>query len=98
MSGEDYAVEFHADVGVLAIFAEAQERYIPGSAIAANNRSAVLEFRVTDWSRSRIPAAAGRSEGLGEAAHDAALGNSIYLLPRSGRETSSTSILGRLPK
>ena len=48
MSGEDYA-EFHTDVGVLAIFsAEAQERYIPGSATAANNNSIILEFRVAD--------------------------------------------------
>ncbi len=48
MSGEDYA-EFHTGVGVLAIFsAAAQERYIPGSATAANNRSAILEFRVAD--------------------------------------------------
>jgi catechol 2,3-dioxygenase-like lactoylglutathione lyase family enzyme len=48
MSGEDYA-EFHTGVGVLAIFsAEAQERYIPGSAIAANNKSVILEFRVAD--------------------------------------------------
>ncbi len=45
MSGEDYA-EFHTDVGVLAIFsAEAQERYIPGSATAASN---ILEFRVVN--------------------------------------------------
>jgi uncharacterized glyoxalase superfamily protein PhnB len=48
MSGEDYA-EFHTGVGVLAIFsAEAQDRYIPGSATAANNKSVVLEFRVAD--------------------------------------------------
>ena len=51
MSGEDYA-EFHTDVGVLAIFsAAAQERYIPGSAAAANNMSVILEFRVTDVDR-----------------------------------------------
>ncbi|HKW35047.1 MAG TPA: VOC family protein [Candidatus Acidoferrum sp.] len=37
-SGEDYA-EFRTGVGVLAIFsAEAQEKYIPGSANAASNR------------------------------------------------------------
>ncbi len=48
MSGEEYA-EFHTGVGVLAIFsAEAQDRYIPGSAMAANNKSVVLEFRVGD--------------------------------------------------
>ncbi|HEX8800688.1 MAG TPA: VOC family protein [Terriglobales bacterium] len=47
-SGEQYA-EFHTGVGVLAIFsAEAQEKYIPGSTDAATNRSAILEFRVTN--------------------------------------------------
>jgi catechol 2,3-dioxygenase-like lactoylglutathione lyase family enzyme len=34
---------------VLAIFsADAQERYIPGSADAGRNRSIILEFRVAD--------------------------------------------------
>jgi catechol 2,3-dioxygenase-like lactoylglutathione lyase family enzyme len=48
MSSADYA-EFHTGVGVLAIFsAEAQDRYIPGSATVAHNRSVVLEFRVAD--------------------------------------------------
>lgn len=47
-SGEDYA-EFRTDVGVLAIFsAAAQEKYIPGSAIPANNKSMILEFQVAD--------------------------------------------------
>ena len=47
-TGKDYA-EFHTGTGVLAIFsAEAQERYIPGSAIAGSNRSMVLEFRVNN--------------------------------------------------
>ena len=47
-SGEQYA-EFHTGVGVLAIFsAEAQEKYIPGSADAAKNRSAILEFKVAN--------------------------------------------------
>jgi catechol 2,3-dioxygenase-like lactoylglutathione lyase family enzyme len=51
MSGEDYA-EFRTGIGVLAIFsAQAQERYIPGSDIAANNRGVVLEFRVADVDR-----------------------------------------------
>ena len=50
-SGEVYA-EFHTDVGVLAIFsAEAQEKYIPGSAQAAQNKSMILEFRVADVDR-----------------------------------------------
>jgi uncharacterized glyoxalase superfamily protein PhnB len=41
--------EFHTGAGVLAIFsAEAQEKYIPGSAEPANNRSAILEFRVAN--------------------------------------------------
>jgi catechol 2,3-dioxygenase-like lactoylglutathione lyase family enzyme len=47
-SGEDYA-EFRTSAGVLAVFsARAQERYIPASAEAAKNRSAILEFQVTD--------------------------------------------------
>jgi catechol 2,3-dioxygenase-like lactoylglutathione lyase family enzyme len=47
-SGQDYA-EFRTGAGVLAIFsAQAQEKYIPGSATAANNRSMILEFRVSD--------------------------------------------------
>ena len=47
-SGEDYA-EFHTGAGVLAIFSAAsQERYIPGSAEGAANKSVVLEFRVAD--------------------------------------------------
>ena len=47
-SGEDYA-ELHTGVGVLAIFSDrAQERYIPHSAIAANNKGMVLEFKVDD--------------------------------------------------
>jgi uncharacterized glyoxalase superfamily protein PhnB len=51
MTGEDYA-EFHTSVGVLPIFsAEAQERYIPGSAISASNKSVILEFRVADVDR-----------------------------------------------
>ena len=45
-SGNDYA-EFATGVGVLAIFsAEAQEKYISGSAEAAKNRSLILEFEV----------------------------------------------------
>ena len=47
-TGEDYA-EFPTGVGVLAIFSgDAQERYIPGSAEAAKNKSVVLQFRVDD--------------------------------------------------
>ena len=47
-SGDDYA-ELRTGVGVLAIFsAQAQDRYIPGSAIAGNNKGVVLEFEVTD--------------------------------------------------
>src|SRR5262249_11526891 len=42
----EYA-EFPTGVGVLAIFsAKAQEQYIPRSAQAASNRSAILEFEV----------------------------------------------------
>jgi catechol 2,3-dioxygenase-like lactoylglutathione lyase family enzyme len=47
-SGEDY-VEFRTGAGVLAVFsATAQERYIPGSTVAAGNKSAILEFEVAD--------------------------------------------------
>jgi uncharacterized glyoxalase superfamily protein PhnB len=47
-SGKDYA-EFHTGAGVLAIFsAAAQQKYIPGSAEAGKNKSAILQFRVTD--------------------------------------------------
>jgi catechol 2,3-dioxygenase-like lactoylglutathione lyase family enzyme len=48
MTGSDYA-EFHTGVAVLAIFsADAQEKYIPGSAQAAYNKSTILEFEVAD--------------------------------------------------
>ena len=44
----EYA-EFSTGAGVLAIFsADAQERYIPGSAQPASNKSAILEFKVAD--------------------------------------------------
>jgi catechol 2,3-dioxygenase-like lactoylglutathione lyase family enzyme len=47
-TGNDY-VEFRTGAGVLAIFsAEAQEKYIPGSAKSGENHSAILEFKVTD--------------------------------------------------
>jgi catechol 2,3-dioxygenase-like lactoylglutathione lyase family enzyme len=50
-SGPDYA-EFPTSAGVLAIFsAAAQEKYIPGSAKPAANRSVILEFRVADVDR-----------------------------------------------
>jgi len=45
---DNYA-EFRTGVGVLAIFsAEAQEKYIPGSATAGSNKTVILEFSVTD--------------------------------------------------
>jgi uncharacterized glyoxalase superfamily protein PhnB len=41
--------EFHTGAAVLAIFsAEAQQKYIPGSAEPAKNRSSILEFRVAN--------------------------------------------------
>ncbi len=50
-SGETYA-EFRTGGGVLAIFAaEAQEKYIPGSAEAGQNKGVILEFRVADVDR-----------------------------------------------
>jgi catechol 2,3-dioxygenase-like lactoylglutathione lyase family enzyme len=45
----DFYVEFPTSAGTLAIFdAEAQEKYIPGSAQARQNRSAILEFNVAN--------------------------------------------------
>ena len=45
-------VEFPTGNGTLSLFAaEAQEKYIPGSAVAAQNRSSILEFRVSDPDR-----------------------------------------------
>ena len=45
-AGTEHA-EFHSGVGVLAIFSgKAQQAYIPGSAEAGKNRSAILEFKV----------------------------------------------------
>jgi catechol 2,3-dioxygenase-like lactoylglutathione lyase family enzyme len=53
-SGEDYS-EFRTGAGVLAIFsASAQEKYIPGSAEAAKNKSAILEFSVVDVDKEYI--------------------------------------------
>jgi|SRR5579872_1344795 len=47
-SGDDYA-EFQTGAGVLAVFsAVAQEKYIPGAAEPARNRSVILEFKVDD--------------------------------------------------
>jgi catechol 2,3-dioxygenase-like lactoylglutathione lyase family enzyme len=47
-SGEDYA-EFDTGIGVVAIFSfAAQEKYIPHATEPGKNRSAILEFRVTD--------------------------------------------------
>lgn len=58
-SGDDYA-EFATGAGVLAIFSSAaQERYIPGSAAAATNRSIILEFQVAD-----VDAEYGQLKGL----------------------------------
>jgi uncharacterized glyoxalase superfamily protein PhnB len=58
-SGGNYA-EFHTGGGVLAIFsADAQEKYIPGSAEAAENKSVILEFKVGDVDREY-----GRLQGL----------------------------------
>jgi catechol 2,3-dioxygenase-like lactoylglutathione lyase family enzyme len=45
----DAYVEFPTAEGVLAIFAaDAQEKYIPNSAVPAMNKSAILEFKVND--------------------------------------------------
>lgn len=53
-TGDDY-VEFRTPVGVLALFsATAQQRYIPGSTVPAQNRSSILEFRVRDVDREFV--------------------------------------------
>src|ERR1700680_3552848 len=45
----DHYVEFPTSAGTLAIFdSDAQEKYIPGSAQAGQNRSAILEFNVAN--------------------------------------------------
>lgn len=47
-SGQDY-VEFRTTAGTLALLSTAaQEKYIPGSASAGENHSAILEFRVAN--------------------------------------------------
>lgn len=47
-AGENY-FEFRTGAGVLALFAaDAQEKYIPGSATGSQNHSSILEFRVDD--------------------------------------------------
>ena len=47
-TGEEYA-EFRTSAAVLAVFAaQAQEKYIPGSVHASENRSVILEFNVAD--------------------------------------------------
>jgi catechol 2,3-dioxygenase-like lactoylglutathione lyase family enzyme len=49
--GDSY-VEFRTGAGILALFADdAQEKYIPGSATPGRNRSAILEFKVSDVDR-----------------------------------------------
>jgi catechol 2,3-dioxygenase-like lactoylglutathione lyase family enzyme len=47
--GKDYSEFGGGGTAVLAIFsADAQEKYMPGSTQAASNKSAILEFEVTD--------------------------------------------------
>ena len=85
-SGDNYA-EFRTGAGVLAIFdAAAQERYIPGSAIAGANKSAIIEFRV-DNVDAEYAEIAERGEDVGEGSDNATLGNAVDLLPGSGRES-----------
>jgi hypothetical protein len=86
-SGASY-VEFKTDAGVLAIFdARAQERYIPGSAEPSANRSAILEFRVTD-----VDGEYARLQGIVKTwvkpPDDAAVGYAFDLLPRPRRQSS----------
>jgi catechol 2,3-dioxygenase-like lactoylglutathione lyase family enzyme len=51
VSSGDYAA-FPTGSGVLAVFSSAaQEKYIPGSAVPAANRSVIVEFRVANVDR-----------------------------------------------
>jgi hypothetical protein len=84
-SGKDYA-EFRTGAGVLAVFsAAAQEKYIPGSTEAAKNRSAILEFRVSDvdqeYVRPGICPTSESRQNLGQTTDNAALGYPFHLLP-----------------
>ena len=81
-SGEDYA-EFPTRAGVLAIFsAAAQEKYIPGSAEPAANRSVILEFK-SCGRRCRIPASPAIGKNLGQASNHTAMGHTVNLPSRS---------------
>jgi hypothetical protein len=75
-------VEFPTGAGALAIFAaDAQEKYIPGSAIPAMNKSAILEFRVNDPDRE-FARLQGIVKTWGKTSDDATLGYSILLFSR----------------
>jgi len=81
-AGDPYA-EFHAGVGVLAIFSSAaQEKYIPGSAESASNRSVILEFQVDDVDHEyvRLP---WLVKIWAKETHHSALGYPFDLLPGS---------------
>ena len=49
LSSDNSYAEFHTGGGVVAIFsADAMEKYVPGAAESAKNKSAILEFKVLD--------------------------------------------------
>ena len=73
---------FIPGAGVLAIFsAEAQEKYIPGAAEPANNRSAILEFRVANVDAEYVRLQS-LVQDLGQGSHESALGNMFGVLSR----------------
>lgn len=81
-------VEFPTGVSVLAIFsANVQENYISHSAKPGNNRSAVLEFRVSDAGKEGIHETANHRYNLGQGSHHSAVGNSLDLFSRSRRQS-----------
>ena len=84
-TGTVYA-EFPTAAGTLAIFSlTAQERYIPRVAEAGKNRTAILEFRVSD-----VDAEYARLQSLVKTwvkpPTTQPLGNTLHLLPRSRRQ------------
>ena len=79
-SGETYA-EFRTGGAVLAIFsAEAQEKYIPGSAEAGTKQG--RDSGVQGWRcRSRVRKTSKPGKSMGQAAYHAAVGDTVHLLP-----------------
>jgi catechol-2,3-dioxygenase len=70
-------VDFQTGAAVLSLFAtEAQEKYIPGSAMGGQNHSAILEFRVSDVDRDTAKRV---RTALGQRANHSTLGHPFHL-------------------